>query len=186
MKKLILAMLLLATTISYSQTFNGVAVSGQTKSVVDSFKVRGFSEIQRTDGVVIMKGKLMGKNFELYIISTPKSNQVYKVSGYFDEETSWYSIKSEYNALHDILIQKYGKPDNKYNSFLKPYYEGDGYELQAIANDKSNYASFWFGKDNANISVKISKFKMITITYENAKLVEVNDKERAEIANKVF
>jgi hypothetical protein len=187
MKKLILAIVLFATTtVTYSQTFNGVSISGQTQSVVDSFKARGFSEYKKVDNTVIMNGKLMGKKFDLFIMSTPKSNQVCKVYGYFDEIDSWGSIKADYKSIYEILFQKYGKPDTKYESFLKPYYEGDGYEMQAVANDKTNYVSFWFGKDNTNVSVSISKFKSVLISYENAKLIEVDIQEKAEIAKKVF
>jgi hypothetical protein len=186
MKNLILVTLLLATTFTYSQTFNGVAISGKQKSVVDSFKARGFKFIDSSENIFIMKGEITGKSFELYIFTTPKSKQVCKVAGYFDEINSWYALEADYNSIVNILTEKYNKPDNKYAFFIKPYYKGDGYELQGLGVDKVNYASYWFNKDNLNIAVSISKFKMIKVDYENSALMEVNAKEKAELANKVF
>lgn len=187
MKKLILSVILALTIgASFSQTFNGVAISGDSKSAVDSFKKRGFKYVDTSDNVVIMKGEITGKKFELYIFTTPKTKQVYKVEGYFDESDSWYALESDYNSIVNILTDKYGKPDNKFSSFYKPYYKGDGYELQGLGLGKVSYSTYWFGRDNMNISVSISKFKMVNLGYENATLVEVNTKEKAEIANKVF
>jgi hypothetical protein len=187
MKKLILSIALFATTtIAYSQTFNGVSISGNTQSVVDSFKARGFKFVDSSENTVVMKGEVTGKPFELYIITTPKSKQVCKVAGYFDEIDSWYGLEAEYNSIINIITQKYNKPDNKYAFFTKPYYKGDGYELQALGVDKVSYSSYWFNKDNLNICVSISKFKMVKVDYENSALMEVNTKEKAELAKKVF
>lgn len=187
MKKIILSVILSFTIFSgFSQTFNGVPISGKLKSAVDSFKTRGFKYVDSSDNVVIMKGEVTGKPFELYIFTTPKSKQVCKVAGYFDEIDSWYVLEADYNSIVNILTQKYGKPENKYASFYKPYYKGDGYELQGLAAGKVSYATYWFNKENLNISVSISKFKMIKVDYENAELMDINTKEKTEIANKVF
>lgn len=187
MKKIILSVILaLSIGASYSQTFNGVAISGKLKSAVDSFKARGFKYVDSSENVIIMKGQVTGKTFELYIFTTPKSKQVCKVAGYFDESDNWYALEAEYNSIVNILAEKYGKPDNKYASFYKPYYKGDGYELQGLGLGKVSYSTFWFNKENLNISVAISKFKMVKVDYENAELMELNTKEKSEIANKVF
>ena len=58
--------------------------------------------------------------------------------------------------------------------------------MQGLAAGKVSYATYWFNKENLNISVSISKFKMIKIDYENAELMDINTKEKTEIANKVF
>lgn len=188
MKKITLTIFtLLIWAASYCQTFYGVAISGTIKSVSDSFKTRGFKPMDfKIEDGMIMKGQLMGKEVELYIFCTPKSKQVFKVAAYFEKIDSWYTIKSDYNSLLNILTEKYGKPDSKYSSFYKPYYEGDGYEMQAVSVEKASFSAYWFGKENTNISISISKFKMINIGYENAIMIEVNDKEKKELANKVF
>lgn len=172
---------------SYSQSFNGVPISGSPKTVSDSFKEKGFKVFETSiENTIVMKGEVMGKGVELYIFNTPKSKKVYKVAIYFDKVDNWYSIKSDYNSLLNILTDKYGKPDSKYSSFYKPYYEGDGYEMQAVSLEKVSFSAFWFGRENTNISISISKFKMISVGYENAEMVEVNEKEKKELANKVF
>ena len=188
MKKITLTIVLaLLIGAAYSQTFNGVAISGNPKAVADSFKARGYKIFETNiENTTVMKGEIMGKGVELYIFNTPKSKQVYKVAVYFDKVENWYSIKSDYNSLLNILTEKYGKPDSKYASFYKPYYEGDGYEMQALTLEKASYSAFWFGKENTNISISISKFKMVSVGYENDTLVEVNNKEKTQIANKVF
>lgn len=187
MKNLLFTIILMSIGFtSNSQSFNGVAISGDIKVAVDSFKKKGFKYVDTSENVVIMKGEITGKKFELYIISTPKTKQVFKVSGYFEESDNWYALEADYNSIVNILTEKYGKPDNKYASFYKPYYKGDGYELQGLGLGKVSYSAYWFGKDNMNIAVSISKFKAVHLGYENATLVEINTKEKAEIANKVF
>ena len=43
----------------------------------------------------------------------------------------------------ELFTKKYGEPKDHFEFFSSPYYEGDGYELQALRKEKCNYISFW-------------------------------------------
>ena len=67
--------------------------------------------------------------------STPETNNIYMVNVVFDEENSWYSLKSDFLNIVKSYRAKYKCIDSG-RTFLEPYYEGDGFELQGVANDK--------------------------------------------------
>ena len=60
--------------------------------------------------------------------------------------------------------------------FSKPYYEGDGYELQALRKEKCHYISFYKLPLGAAI-VEISQFGHIQIGYEDNINYELKKKE---------
>ena len=133
-----------------------------------------------------MNGRVANYPIELLIVVTPKTKQVCKVVIYFAKETNWYSLKQTYEKFKDVLIEKYGQFDSDYQYFRKPYYEGDGYEMSAVALDNVVYATYWLNKENMNMVVEIEKYKQVSITYENVELMRVKKNESMEIENKSF
>jgi hypothetical protein len=182
MKKYILSLLFAISVATVSaQSFNGVPISGDIGTVIAKFKAKGFTLNKYVENGAIMKGSVSGESLELFIFTTPKSKKVCKLVMYLDEDISWYSLKSNYFRYVQILTNKYGSPDNHDEYFIKPYYEGDGYELQAVELEKTYFMSYWLRKDNLTLAVEISKYKQVKLTYENDMAMEIRKKEQDEI-----
>lgn len=178
MKKLIaLTTIVLFSFIANAQYFDGVYIGGDLATVVSKYKTKGYTLRKTFDGGVLMKGIVSYSPVEIYIVTTPISKKVYKVAAYFEEKTSWYSLKTEYKKYLQILKDKYGSPDSQFDYFEEPYYEGDGYEMSAVALEKVHYTAFWIGNDNTNIAVDITKWKQVSLTYENALNAQLKSKE---------
>jgi hypothetical protein len=133
-----------------------------------------------------MKGKINLENVEIFLYETPKTKQLFKLTVYFEEASSWRSIKSQYERLLETLTSKYGEPDNSYSNFKSPYYEGDGYEMSAIELDKCDFTAYWLNKDNLSLSIQISKWKQVRLSYENDKLIDLYKIEKNEQNKTIF
>jgi len=170
---------------SGAQEFMGVKVEGDNATFISKFKAKGFIiTYAENQNVVTMKGAVGGKQYELLISSTPKTKQVWRISVYLPEATSWSIIKSEYEDYLGVLTEKYGAPEKKYSFFSSPYNEGDGYEMNAIKLEKCYYSAFW--SDSVGIMIKISKFQQVQISYENEKNSALNDLEKKQINSQIF
>jgi hypothetical protein len=187
MKKLftILAFVLFAQA-NNAQSFNGVPLSGDLPTAIARFKAKGFTLTKMIESGCLMKGTVANYDVELYIFKTLKTNKVFKAVVYFNEDISWGTIKSKYEKFVNVFVEKYGEPVTSAERFISPYYEGDGYEMTGLANEKVEYFSIWMDVQNMNLMVEISKYKQLKLTYENKELIEVNRKERAEIENNSF
>jgi hypothetical protein len=126
------------------------------------------------------------ENVEIFLYETPKTKQLFKLTVYFEEASSWRSIKSQYERLLETLTSKYGEPDNSYANFKSPYYEGDGYEMSAIELDKCDFTAYWLNKDNLSLSIQISKWKQVRLSYENDKLIDLYKIEKNEQNKTIF
>lgn len=147
-------------------TFMGVEIDGTMTSFVEKMKTKGFTFIERIDDVTIMKGTFTNKPVDLYISQTPVTKKVSRVTVYYEKDETWSSIKYDYQKLVEAYKEKYTL-DKEFHFFSKPYYEGDGYEMQAVKLEKCHYVAFFKTESGSTIFVKISEFKQITITYED-------------------
>lgn len=185
MKKItILTLLVLICTSIFSQEFMGIKVGGKLNDVVLKFRAKGFvSQKNEIPDVAIMKGSTGSKEVQIIIVSSPLSNTVWKFSVYLPKRTSWFYLKSDYEEYVNLITQKYGEPDKEFRFFMPPYFEGDDYEMTAVAVDKCRFSTFWLEK---GLSVQISTFGAINITYENSTNADIDDIERKKIETKVF
>lgn len=187
MKKTIISILIcFSTMFASAQSFNGVPISGELTTCVTKFKEKGFSLVKYIKNGAVMKGVINAESVELYIFTTPKSKKVCKVNVYLEENVSWYSLKRKYQSMVEVLTTKYGEPEDKLEYFSDPYYEGDGYELQAFTLEKAFYMTVWTSANNLSVSVEISKFKQIKISYENNIAMEVMKKEYEKLNAEAF
>jgi hypothetical protein len=189
MKKLLFSLVFsLFTVFSYGQTFNGIDIDGNINDFVSKMKQKGYVFEKYTEGGgAILKGIVSGNSVEFWVSVTPKSKIVWKLSIYFPESNSWYSLKSDYTNYKTTLTEKYGEPSSHYEFFTNPYYEGDGYEMTAVSVEKATFASYWINKtSNYAIGVQITKFSQLRISYENNKNYEIFDKEKKQINNSTF
>lgn len=185
MKKItILTLFILICTNIFAQEFMGIKVDGKLNEVVSKFRAKGFiSQKNEIPDVAIMKGSTGSKEVQLIIVSSPLSNTVWKFSVYLPKRTSWVYLKADYEEYVNLITQKYGEPDKEFRFFMPPYYEGDDYEMTAVAIDKCRFLTFWLVK---GLSVQISTFGSINITYENNTNADIDDIERKRIETKVF
>ena len=186
MKKLItITVALFLITSSYAQYFDGVFIGGRLDSFIYKFKKKGF-RLEINDGTSFLYGKVAMREVQILVFATPYTNKVYKISVYMPEHNSWYSLKSDYFSYLDILKNKYGLPTESYSTFIDPYYEGDGFEEQAVKMDKTLYEAIWIGYGNTNIAVSISKYMQVKLIYENIINVELFKKEMQKTHNNSF
>lgn len=186
MKKLLIAIAILFSISASSQSFDGVPISGDLPTAVAKYKAKGYLVSKYFEQGVKLTGRVANRDIELFIMTTPKSKKIFKMTVYFDKEVSWYGMNSTYNAILDMLKNKYGTPDEEITKFITPYYLGDGYELQAVELEKADYHAYWFRRDNLTVGVEMSKFKQVKITYENNIMMDLKDKEQSEIEKNSF
>lgn len=157
MKKIFGLMLLCAISISVSAqehlTFKGVPMNGHITTFVSKLKSLGFKEVASADYFALVEGEFGGNECQVAIFGSKKSKVVHKVAVILDESSSWYSLKSKYNEYKELLTSKYGK-GTSFEFFSDPYYEGDGYELGAVRNDKCTYSTI-FDTPNGDIAIAI-------------------------------
>lgn len=89
----------------------------------------------------------------------------------FFQEVPKHKILSKYKSIKELLIEKYGNPDIDAYEFKSPYYDGDGYETQAIRLGKGTVASVWEfpveGKEGYTITLVIKDNLSIQLGYIN-------------------
>jgi hypothetical protein len=180
MKKLLVFFLVLLSSITYSQTFNGIYV-GQTYHKTDSllktigFRLDNSLNIQKPD-IKTYIGELNGEKTNVFLVLTKTNKMVWKLVVDVKENYDWYNTKKDYLAYKEILLEKYGIPKSEYSFFSTPYYDGDGYEMSAIYLNKCNYLSGW-GNDDYTVSLSIISYKKnvstIRISYENTKIINI-------------
>ena len=80
-----------------------------------------------------------------------------------------------YRAMKDVLSNKYGSPDNQAEYFKKPYYDGDGYEEQALKLGKATFMAIW-GK---SLMLEIHESLTVQVLYESDAWSEESAKRKA-------
>ena len=170
MKKMLFSLLIaLMSVTAFSQehlTFNGVPINGTLEEFVQKLESKGFKLVEYMGSNAVMKGDFAGNSATLFILGSKKTKTVWKVAAQFADKDSWSDLKSQYNSYKDMYTQKYGKPSDHFEFFSKPYYEGDGYELQALRKGKCNYISF-YNIANGTICVELSKSECLQLGYED-------------------
>ena len=182
MKKLFIISLLFmaAATIMMAQEhleFKGVPMNGTTSNFVSKLKGKGFTQVYDSGFDYVLEGRFTEKPVTVYVLGSVKTGTVWKVAVRFEKETSWYSIKSQYNKYVEIFKQKYGVPADHFEFFSKPYYEGDGYEMQALRNEKCTYSTF-FETTKGAITVSISKSECLELRYEDSVNAQISKDEK--------
>lgn len=116
----------------------------------------------RMDGLALLAGKRVAK--VIVNIQTPDNK-----------------ARETYASLKETLTKKYGQPEISYEYFKKPYYEGDGYEDQAIKLGKGRFLTFWTN----SLSLEISEKLTVMITYEGPLWDQEADR-RKQVRDSIF
>lgn len=129
------------------------------------------------DGDLKFKGKLLGHNAVGFaFLGNRKLMKLQLLIA-----TPDHKAISTYRDLREILAKKYGEPEHVFEYFKRPYYDGDGYEEQAIRLGKGTFSCFW--KDV--ISLSITEKLAVKLNYESALWSAEMDRRDAK-RNSVF
>lgn len=165
-------------TILYAQhlKFMGIPIDGDINTFGKQLEAKGF-KVDKTDGeVMFLTGKFTGEDVSVGILSSVESKKVCRIVVFFDKETSWSSLKTHYTRLKENYSAKY-EVEKDYHFFIDPYYEGDGYEMSAVRNDKCRYSVF-YKAEFGSIHLQINKIGCISVAYEDNLNVKKLESER--------
>jgi len=160
--------------------FRDIEIDGTATQFLSKLKNLGYLLRNIDDGIYSLDGKFGGKECDIYFLSTEKTKTVWKVAVFFEEKRNWSFLKSDYNSIKEQLTIKYGHPKDSYNFFSSPYQEGDGYELQAIQNEKCRYLTIW-ELEGGSIALQISESCRLVIQYEDKTNMKKMQKENKEV-----
>jgi hypothetical protein len=181
MKKTLLSFALtLVTLLTFAQNqhlkFKDIPIDGPLAEFVGKLRQQGFVLNEMDGDSAVLEGEFVNETCEIYVAASPISNTVWSVGVYLPKMTSWSSIKSKYHSFKANFTAKYGTP-RSYEYFSDPYYEGDGYEMQAVRLEECTYVSFWTIPEG-HLKVEISKFEQLYFDYEDRINSEKDDMER--------
>lgn len=159
--------------------FMGIEMNCAVDIAMLDLEKKGFEIIDIRKEGYIMSGKFIDRNALVTLHATPKTNLLYRANIFFNEHTSWYSLKSEFLEVVKYYKAKY-KSISSRRTFIDPYYEGDGYELQGVSMDKCFYYER-FEAEGGKISIEISDMKRVQIRYEDKNNAKKNEQETIAI-----
>jgi hypothetical protein len=182
---------MLISIVSNAQVFMGISVSGPVASFNAQLRAKGFTmdALQSEGDLYVFNGTISTKDVEVVVITTPTSKLVKKIVVFYPKQESWYSLKSEFNDVFEVISKKYGQPDDNYAFFKSPYEEGDGYEMTAVGTENCFYLSAWKANatfPNQTIAVRIVKSKRVTLAYENDAMMTKSDLEQEKIDQNTY
>lgn len=156
--------------------FKNIPISGNISDMVTKLQNLGYIFDGMKDGVAVLNGTFLNRNCEIVLYATPISEQMHTITVSSGSKNSWYSLKSEYTEIKNLIKEKYNVTPNKSSEkFYSPYYEGDGYEMQALRNDKCSYFStFKIGNDKIGVYILEDK---VLLLYENSSNKSLNNIE---------
>lgn len=158
--------------------FMGIEMNCAVDIAMLDLEKKGFEIIDIRKEGYIMSGKFIDRNALVTLHATPKTNLLYRANIFFNEHTSWYSLKSEFLEVVKYYKAKYKSISSR--TFIDPYYEGDGYELQGVSMDKCFYYER-FEAEGGKISIEISDMKRVQIRYEDKNNAKKNEQETIAI-----
>lgn len=166
-------------------SFDGIPITGSIDKFHIKLKNKGYKLIDKDSVSLIntFSGSFLNQQCTLYVVYTPKSKQVCKVSVYFLEYSSWNYLRNNYEELKRKLSNKYGIPTDCNEYFIDPYQEGDGNEELAIESKKCVYECIYRNKEIWAIYVGISRFMQVNLAYENTQNMRLLETEQDEIDN---
>lgn len=155
----------------------------QTVSNVVGVSKQYSSETLTTNcSIVSYKDVSIGTRKYLLLMGFFYKNQLVKVSLMTDLLETWYDVKSDYKRICEAFVSKYGKSLMDSKKFTSPYYEGDGYEMQALRLKKLEMVSYWKDAYENYISVSLEstdEYGYFSIVYEHSKFSDYVDEIRA-------
>lgn len=149
MKKIFVALIISLVALSANAQehlkVKGIPIDGNLTSFIAKLKAAGCktdSRLSEALGTPVLVGDFAGMSECKFSFITTENNTVCKVLIFTRDYTGWYNTKHQYNEMKELFNTKYNLI-NDFEYFHSPYYEGDGYELSAIKQEKATYKSFF-------------------------------------------
>lgn len=165
--------------------FQGVSINGHIDDFVAKLEQLGYEEQARSEETngVLMTGKFTDKDVHLFIYHTPESKTVWSVWTCFERVANWDDLKASYFECKAEYVKNTEWKEITYQEdFLEPYEEGDGNEMQAVREKKSNYWTHLNGS-NGGISIAISTNCAITLIHTDYANFALNNAEKKSITD---
>lgn len=175
------ALMVFLIAVSPAQEVLGIKIQGRMIDVIAKFKEKGFVQKVSKKDVIYMQGIVENRDVELWLACTPKTNLVWKAQVAFRGKSAWNELKTQFDKMRDVFIQKYGAPAHDFHFFSSPYYEGDGNETLALSLNQAHFASAWI-LDDHSIRLEISELQHVTTSYKNTANRAIDYKEQREIS----
>lgn len=156
-------------------TFKGIPINGPFEKFRTKIIETGFEP----DGEALI-GRFAGLKVKVYVGYNEETNLVYSVIVESKQECSWDELKRKYLNVRELYIKKYGEPFEDIQSFMDPYYEGEGDELEATESTKCLYCSK-FSVPGGIVSIFIAK-RSVILSFEDDinKRIAGEDEEQVE------
>lgn len=176
MKKLLILFLMILGLNSNAQELTGCMgiQFGETKAIVKQKMTEkpGFELYNSNEETVsYINGTFAGRKAVGAVFKFIK-NELHTVIILLDVESEPMIMREYQNVLND-LNDKYGVKFEKIHNFKKPYYEGDGYEHNAIRLGYADIFAYYEFSNDCAMSVIITKDMSIKLTYQDTKRAEV-------------
>lgn len=179
MRKLLLimcAMFALNLLAQDNLKFMNIPICGNIEKFAAELEQKGFSKLSKK----LYEGEFAGENAIIYL-SDDEHNNIHTIMVTFNEKTSWAALKSSFFQFKELYTEKYGRPTRQFSVFENPYYEGDGFEMQAVKLDKTRYASI-YELENGDIILTITNECNVAVVYEDKVGSKINDEQKKEKA----
>ncbi len=137
-------------------SFKGVPIDGSLNEYVNKMKQAGFVHLGTQDGTAILSGDFAGfKNCTIGVSALKSTNLVNTIVVVFPDSDSWSTLEGSYNALKDMLTQKYGAPAEdvaEFQGYSKPRDDND--KLHELRMDRCVwYTTFRTNLGNIELSL---------------------------------
>jgi len=123
-------------------SFMGVPMDGRISQFCNKLvSQKGLKIVERDDerGVYTLSGRFAGyTNCEFYVFDNDNTKQVYQVDVYLPEQSTWNSIKTQYNKIvRDYRSNAAYTFKSSTSDFESPYRDGGGDEVGGRQGRKS-------------------------------------------------
>ena len=135
--------------------------SSPTNVVAGMKKVGLFFEPQAVDdGTLLFSGTMVGENTKsvAWFTTDKKLLKIVVVLITADDDVIF-----AFRKMKATLVGKYGAPDFGGELFIPPYFNGDGYETQALRLGKAQFFYAW----GDALSLSVTETLTVSVTYES-------------------
>lgn len=144
----------------------GIEINGtQADFKRKMLKLDGMRYDNNTYDIWVYYGKFEGMSeTEFYVTANDNTYNVYKVTMYMPEQSSWNALKNRYMTYFNRLKNHSGlRMESSTTGFDSPYREGAGNELEGVSNGDCNYESAFYN-GQVYITLRISMYKQIQLS----------------------
>lgn len=147
------------------QKFMGIPMEGKVAQFSQKLQQKGMKKIMTQNGTEVLKGTFATMSDCLIFVMGGESGQVSRVSVAFPSKDRWSDLSSDYDALKDLLTQKYGKPSLVVEEVNAGYSEND--VLHHLMMDQATWACGWStDKGKIELEVKVVNLDcMVVLSY---------------------